>query len=532
MDTLALTNARFYTFNPDQPIAERLIIQDRKIVAAGSANEISISHFPGSKIHDLHGMTVLPSFTDSHIHLLEYGLSLRRVPCETATMQDCLKRIQEKVEKTPEGKWVIGHGWNHNIWSDNSPEKLHLDRFSPNNPIYLTHKSLHSAWANSAALKAAGISANTPDPQDGMIGRKGNGEPNGLVYESAMRLVEKAIPKPDESEREAALKAAQTELQRFGISCVHDFDGWDCYETLVKMENEGDLQLRVVKNIPFPNLEQGIETDIRSGQGSDLLSFGWLKLFADGALGPQTAAMLTPFAGSESKGMLFIDREMVIEIGHKAMSAGISLAIHAIGDRANREVLYGYAQLQKDGLFQIPSLKPRIEHVQLIRPEDIPRLAQIGVIASMQPIHAVSDRDMADRYWGDRCEYAYPWDSVQRSGANLIFGSDAPVESPNPFWGIFAAVSRSSLGVDVPRPVWTANQRVKLSEALTAYTIQPHLTGRPLYKTGRLQASYSADLIALQKDIFTLPENEIAALLPAATMINGEWVHSSSFEIQ
>lgn len=532
MDTLVLTNARFYTFNPNQPIVDRLIIQDRKIIAAGSADEIPLDLLPDAKISDLHGLTVLPAFTDSHIHMLEYGLSLRRVPCETASMQECLKRVSERVKKTPPGKWVLGHGWNHNIWTGGLPDKLLLDRFSPINPVYLTHKSLHSGWANSAALKAAGISRNSPNPQDGRIGRNLDGEPNGLVYESAIRLVESAIPIPDESEREAALKAAQTELQRFGISCVHDFDNWDCYETLARMEKEGTLKLRVVKNIPFIKLAQALESGIKSGQGSDLLSFGWLKLFADGALGPQTAAMLSPFAGSESNGMLFLDSEMLIEIGQKAMPAGISLAVHAIGDRANREVLNGYAQLQMDGLLHIPSLKPRIEHVQLVRPEDISKFAQLGVIASMQPIHAVSDRDMADRYWGDRCDNAYAWNSVIHSGANLIFGSDAPVESPNPFWGVFSAVSRSSIGLDAPRSAWTPHQQVKLNEALAAYITQPQLTAKPLFKTGKLQAGNSADLIVLQSDLFKIPEKEIASILPAATMVNGEWVFKSSFGIQ
>ncbi len=532
MDTHVLTNARCYTFNPEKPIAERLLIKDRKIIATGNADEIPLDSYPKSKISDLQGMTVLPAFTDSHIHLLEYGLSLRRVLCETPTRQACLDRVRERVEMTPERKWVLGHGWNHNIWPDGLPDKELLDRFSADHPIYLTHKSLHSSWANSAALKAAGISKNSADPQGGSIGRHENGEPNGLVYEGAMRLVENAIPKPDKSERRAALHSAQTELLRFGISCVHDFDGWDCYETLVEMVKEGLLKLRVVKNIPYPNLEQVIESGIKSGQGSELLSFGWLKLFADGALGPQTASVLTNYLGSDNKGMLLLDSEMIIEIGQKAMSAGISLAVHAIGDRANREVLNGYAQLKQGGYSHIPSLMPRIEHVQLISPEDIPRLSQMGITASMQPIHAVSDRDMADRYWGEACENAYVWNSVLRSGANLIFGSDAPVESPNPFWGIFSAVSRSSIGIEAARTVWTPKQRIKLNETLAAYITQPQLAAKPGLPAGRLQKGYCADLVVLPRDIFNVPEKEIASILPVATMVNGEWVYPSPFGIQ
>ncbi|MDP2988992.1 MAG: amidohydrolase, partial [Kiritimatiellota bacterium] len=354
----------------------------------------------------------------------------------------------------------------HNIWPEGTPDKKDLNSFSPENPVYLTHKSLHSAWSNSAALNAAGITRNTPDLKGGVIGRSPEGEPDGILYEAAMRLVENAIPKPDAEERKAALNAAQIELHRFGITSVHDFDGWDCYESLVNMETESELKLRVVKNIPFPNLGQAIEAGIISGGGSEMLSFGWLKLFADGALGPQTAAMLAPYEGSNSTGMLLLDNEDIIETGHKAMSAGISLAVHAIGDRANREALNGYAQLFENNLFRKSALKPRIEHVQLITPEDTPRLARLGITASMQPVHAVSDRDMADRYWGNRCGSAYAWNSVLQTGAKLIFGSDAPVESPNPFWGLFASISRSSLGNEAPRTPWTPHQRISLNDAL------------------------------------------------------------------
>jgi predicted amidohydrolase YtcJ len=532
METLVLTNSKTYTFDPFKPTAERLVIQDGKITAVGTASDLPLDSFPSANVVDLHGMTVLPGYTDSHIHLMQYGLALRRVNCETPTKADCIQRVQDRVKKTPEGKWIIGHGWNQNIWVDIPPDKKDLDRISPQNPVYLTHKSLHCAWVNTSALNSAGISKETPDPKDGLIGRLSDGEPNGIIYESAMNLVEKIIPKPDAIEMDTALKAAQAELNLFGITSVHDFDDWDCYESLNKMESEGTLKLRVTKNIPFVNLDQAIKTGIKSGSGSELLRFGWLKLFADGALGPQTAAMLEPYEGSNSTGMLFLDCEDIIETGQKAMSAGISLAVHAIGDRANREVLNGYAQLFKDQYFLKAALRPRIEHVQLISPEDVLKFSQLGITASMQPIHAVSDRDMADRYWGKRCSYSYAWNSLMNSGAQLIFGSDAPVDSPNPFWGIFSAISRSSLGNEAPRKAWTPEQRITLNKALFAYIIQPLLSAQPGYKSIGLQSGHSADLVVLPKDIFVLSGEEIAAMKPAATMINGEWVYNSSFEIQ
>jgi predicted amidohydrolase YtcJ len=532
METLVLTNSKIFTFDPNKPTAERLVIRGGRIAAAGSAREIPLDSFPGASIIDLHGLTVLPGFTDAHIHMMQFGLSLCRVNCETHTKAECIQRVYERVKETSEGKWILGHGWNQNIWPEGSPDKNDLDMISPENPVYLTHKSLHSSWANFSALDASGITKASPDPKDGLIGRFSNGEPNGILYESATQLVEKVIPKPDAAERETALMAAQTELHRFGITSVHDFDNWDCFDSLRNMESKGTLSIRVTKNIPFSNLEQAIDAGIKSGSGSEMLGFGWLKLFADGALGPQTAAMLEPYEGSNSTGMLFLGCEDIIEVGQKAMPAGISLAVHAIGDRANREVLNGYTQLYKDQLFLKTALKPRIEHVQLIAPDDIPKFSQLGVIASMQPIHAVSDRDMADRYWGERSGYSYAWNSLLNSGAQLIFGSDAPVESPNPYWGIFSAISRSSLGNEAPRTAWTPDQRINLNKALYAYIIQPHLSAYPNHRSGRLQAGYPADLVVLPNDIFQLTNAEIASILPLATMVNGEWAYKPSFGIQ
>jgi predicted amidohydrolase YtcJ len=532
METLVLVNSKIHTFDPKKQNAERLVIKEGKIAAAGTSSDIPIDSFPGARVIDLNGMTVIPGFTDSHIHLMQYGLSLRRINVEAPTKEECIRRVEIRVKESLKGRWVLGHGWNQNSWAEGTPNKEDLDSVSPENPVFLTHKSLHSAWVNSATLIICGISRNTSNPKDGCIGRLPDGEPDGILYESAMQLAEKAIPKPDSAEREAALMAAQTELIRFGITRVHDFDDWDCLDSLSKMETEGKLKLRIIKNIPFPNLDQSIEAGIKSGSGREMLSFGWLKLFADGALGPQTAAMINPYEGSNSTGMLFLDREDIIEIGRKAMSAGISLAVHAIGDKANQEVLNGYAQLKNTGYFLKTALKPRIEHVQLISLEDIDKFSSLGIIASMQPIHAVSDRDMADRFWGKRSEFSYAWNSLLKSGAQLLFGSDAPVESPNPFWGLFATVSRSSSGNEAPRTAWTPEQRISLANALSAYIVQPHLSVKSDHPSVRLQTGYPADLVVLPKDILALSGEEIASILPAATMINGEWVFRSSFEIQ
>ena len=395
-----LTNCRIYTFNPRQPAAEALAIQDGRILAVGSRADIAALAERNSIVEDMGGCVLLPALTDAHIHLLEYGFSLQRVNCETTTRSECLLRVRERVEQTPASQWVLGHGWNHNVWPEGIGSKEMLDTFSPENPIYLTHKSLHSGWANSAALHLSGIHEDSLDPQSGVFQRDADGHLTGIVLESAMRVVEAAIPHPDRNTCVNALSLAQANLLAFGITSVHDFDPWDAYTALAAMQEDHQLNLRVVKGIPYPTLDEAIAAGLQSGQGSEHLSIGWLKLFADGALGPQTAAMLAPYEGTDSTGMLFLQGEDIVEIGSKALPHGISLAVHAIGDLANHEIINGYAQLDELGLIKKAALPARIEHVQLIDPRDIPRLAQHNITASMQPIHATSDRHMADRYWG------------------------------------------------------------------------------------------------------------------------------------
>jgi predicted amidohydrolase YtcJ len=432
MQKRVLTNAQVHSFTQDDQPADTVVIEKGHISAIGKASEI-IPQFNGSaKIEDLRQSILMPSFSDAHIHLLAYGLSLQRVNVETPTKRNCLDRIANCVKNTDPEKWIIGHGWNQNIWADGYGSIEDLDKLSTQHPIYLTHKSLHSGWANSYALEKAGINHHTPDPEGGTIQRNASGEPTGILLESAMRMVESVIPEPNVSERETAILEAQTALHRYGITAAHDFDPWSVYETLDDLHTKGKLTLRVTKGIPESFLDSAIEKKLKSGSGNDWIKIGWLKLFSDGALGPQTAAMISPYENSQSLGMLFLSREDVVAYGEKALPSGIGLAIHAIGDRANHEVLLAMSDLNKRGLLKMPALGSRIEHLQLIRGEDIQMFPALNVTASMQPIHAISDMDMADTYWGKRCVNSYAWRSVLQIGAQMIFGSDAPVESPHP----------------------------------------------------------------------------------------------------
>jgi len=528
MQKRVLTNAQVHSFTQDDQPADTVVIEEGHISAIGKANEIIPQINNSVKIEDLRQSILMPSFTDAHIHLLAYGLSLQRINVESATKRNCLGLIANLVKNTGPRKWIIGHGWNHNIWPDGYGSKKDLDKLSTQHPIYLTHKSLHSGWANSFALKKAGINHQTPDPDGGTIQRDASGEPTGILIESAMRIVESVIPVPDASERETAILKAQTSLHRFGITAAHDFDPWSLFETLDDLHATGKLSLRVTKGIPESFLDTAIKKKLKSGIGNDWLKIGWLKLFSDGALGPQTAAMLSPYENSQSLGMLLLSHEDIAAYGEKALPRGISLAVHAIGDRANHEVLLAMSDLKKGGLLEMPILKPRIEHVQLIRGEDIPMFPALDVTASMQPIHAISDKDMAETFLGKRCVDSYAWKSILQIGAQMIFGSDAPVESPNPFYGLHAAVSRKILGeASEKESSWIPKQCVNLQAALKAYTSTPPAVGGFGNIIGKIKLGYAADFVLLPPDFFDLPSDDIQFVLPLATMSNGKWVYKN-----
>ncbi len=525
--TIYLTNARVHTLDARAPFADTIAIRAGRISAIGQAADI-LPATGRAEIEDLGGKTVIPGLCDAHIHLLQYGLSLARVDCETINRGACLDRLRQRAESARPGEWVAGHGWNHNVWPEGAGSKEDLDEIFPRNPVYLTHKSLHSAWVNSAALQSAGINAQTPDPTDGRIERDARGEPTGILFESVMRLVEAILPPPTAQQRKNALLASQQSLLEMGITRVHDFDAWECYQTLAELDEAGLLKLRAVKNIPASHLDKAIAHGLRSGSGSTNIKIGWLKLFADGALGPQTAAMLEPYEGSDSRGMLFLESRQIVETGKKALAAGISPAIHAIGDRANREVLDGYEVLAAQGYLGNARLRPRIEHVQLITPADMARLATLGVVASMQPIHAVSDMRMADLHWGARCKYAYAWQSLKQAGARIIFGSDSPVESPNPFLGVHAAVTRQSRGDMNHHSPWHPQERLTLVEALRAYATRLTDLGATSSEPSGLTPGAWADLCLLPCDIFKEEPDALVDIRPEAVMVAGNWVHQST----
>jgi hypothetical protein len=518
-----LYNARVYTLDKSSPLASAIVVDHGEVLAVGG-DEL-LSEFVAAPKQDLGGRVVLPGFTDAHLHLHYYAMALQKVDCETDTLDECLRRVRDRALSAQPGKWILGHGWNQNVWGS-WPCAADIDQIVPNHPVYLTAKSLHAAWANSVALKLANINAGTPDPKDGKIQRDESGEPTGILLENAVALVGSLVPEPSLTALADAIERAQPIFWKMGLTGVHDFDRRDSFMALQQLHAHGRLKLRVTKNIPVESLEHAFELGLRTGFGDDWLRIGSVKAFMDGALGPRTAAMFQAYDGEpDNNGILNLDGEQLFELGRRAADGGLGMTVHAIGDRANHEVLNAYEQLRAYETDKgLPHLRHRIEHVQILHPDDVPRLARLDVIASMQPIHATSDMLMADKYWGERTAYAYALKSQFEVGAHVAFGSDAPVESPNPFWGIHAAVTRRRADGSPGSAGWHSEQRLSMQQAIEGFTTGAAYAAYAENRQGKLAAGCLADLIVLDTDPFACDPSEVKDLQSSATMVGGEWV--------
>ncbi|KAA3644962.1 MAG: amidohydrolase [Chloroflexi bacterium] len=527
-----LYNANIHTLDADQPHATTLAIDDHaphagRILAIGTDDFIQAEFSHRSEAEDMQGRTLIPGLTDAHLHLRSYAHSLDKVDCVTQTRQECLDRVAEKAETLEPDVWLLGHGWNQNHWSEGFGTAADLDAAAPQNPVYLSASSLHAAWANSAALKAAGIDNNTPDPPNGEIQRDAEGNPTGILFESAMQLISGVIPQPSHADNVAAIKTAQEHLWPMGLTGVHDFDRRRSFLALQDLHANGDLQLRVLKHIPVERLDYALGVGLRSGFGDDLLRIGSVKVFMDGALGPHTAAMFAPYEDEpDNRGMLFMDGEELFEYAQQAALGGLGMTVHAIGDRANHETLLAFENLR---IFEkqeaLSARRHRIEHVQVLDAADLNRLADLDVIASVQPIHATSDMQAVDAYWGARGEHAYAFRTLLEAGTQLAFGSDAPVESPNPFWGIHAAVTRQRADGSPGTDGWYPGQRLSVLEAMQAYTSGAAFAAGMEDRLGMLKAGSLADLLVLDTDPFTSDPSELKDIVPQATMLGGDWVY-------
>jgi predicted amidohydrolase YtcJ len=525
-----LLNARIYTLNPAQPEVTALAICRDRIVATGDDDTIRALAGDKTRIDNADGRPVIPGLTDAHIHWEGVAHSLTSVDVfEVPSKAEAVRRVAAHAQRAAPGEWIIGRGWTQASWADRAfPTAADLDAAAPHNPVYLAAKSGHAAWVNSQALRLAGITAGTPDPQGGSIPRDASGQPTGILLEDpAMSLVWSIVPNPTPEQTADWMAEAQQLAWAAGLTCLHDYDNPSCMVALQLLREQGRLGLRVVKQINAPWAEHAHELGIRFGFGDEWLRIGAVKIFADGALGPRTAAMIEPYEGEpENYGIVVTDKEEMAELVNRASAAGLPSAIHAIGDRAVHDVLDVYQVVRgEEAAHGVPraARRHRIEHVQLIHPDDGHRLGELGIIASMQPIHATSDWEMADHYWGQRVRWSYNWRLQIEAGAVLAFGSDAPVEPFEPLKGIFAAVTRRRPDGAPGPDGWFPEARLDVDTALRGFTQGPAYAAGMERDLGMIAPGYLADLVVLDRDLYAVPPDEILHTQVLGTMIGGEW---------
>jgi len=526
---LVLFNGRIYTMDDQLPLAQAVAVRSGRILAVGDDVEIRALAGPDTEQWDLHGGAVLPGLTDAHIHLVGYGLSLTQVQLDgLASLQEAVARVAERARTAKAGAWIRGRGWNRNLWPGAPfPSKHDLDPVTSQNPVYLRSKDGHAAWVNTLALQKAGLARETPDPPGGQFERDPEtGELTGVLKEEpAIQVIEEAAGPVPLEERLEAIYAAVGRLHSMGIVGVHVPEEQHELAALQSVWLQGELALRVNIMIPDKHLGGALQMGLRAGLGDEFLRLCAVKVYADGSLGSRTADMFEPYDDEpDNHGIAVTSSERLSQLVADCTAGGWSMAVHALGDRANSRVLDALEEHWRE--WSQRGLRMRIEHVQLLSPQDVPRLGTMGVIASMQPIHCPSDMIMAQRHWGARCSGAYAWRSLLESGAVLAFGSDAPVEDPDVLRGIFAAVTRQRED-GAPSGGWYPEQCLTVPEAVYAYTMgAAYASGEERIK-GSLSVGKQADMAVLSQDIFDLPPQEILNTRVEATILAGEVVYSA-----
>jgi predicted amidohydrolase YtcJ len=533
---LVLLNGRVYTMDMDRPSAQAVAVQGNRILAVGADADLRSILCPGGKEVDLRGRAVIPGLIDAHVHFGWHSLAIHQEQVNldnVPSKAEALARVAEAVSMASPGQWIRGGGWNKNVWPDPAfPTAADLDAVAPDHPVALADKSRHATWVNSRTLKVAGITAATDDPPGGKILRDRAASPTGILLETAEDLVYEVIPEPDLDTMVAALRKGIVQAQGLGLTGLHDPGHPLVLAALQVLRMEGQLGLRVLIHIPSDGLESAAKLGLRSGFGDEYLRIGGVKIFADGALGPQSAHMLAAYEGTiDNMGIPTHTADEMDQMVRRAHESGLSVTVHAIGDAANRAVLDAIEKAQVAGRraqsATAPGLPDRIEHVQLLHADDVPRLARLGVIASMQPIHATSDMEMAEHHWGRRCTLAYAWHSLLESGARLALGSDCPIETLDPLAGIHAAVTRRRADGSPGPEGWTPAQRLSVTQAVHAYTLgAAHASGETHLK-GSLVPGKLADMLVLSHDIFRIDRMEIQETRVDMTVFDGRIVHRS-----
>jgi predicted amidohydrolase YtcJ len=506
--------------------ARALLVRRGRVAALGEPDALR-SIAPHATLLDLSGATLTPGLTDAHVHLTEWGFARREVELAgAASPRAAARAVADYADRAP-APWIRGRGWNPHLWRNELPTRQILDDAVGDRPVALQSHDMHALWVSSAALRAAGIDASTPDPDGGRIARDAAGEPTGLLLEWAGQLVMRALPVPPLADTLEAVRQAQAELHSLGITGVHSFPGVhltepDPLRVLLALRECGGLRLRVLQHIRADLLDHAIALGLRSGFGDDWLRIGAVKMFLDGALGSRTAWMREPYEDGSGCGMNTLDARVFRDTVARAAAAGIATTVHAIGDAA---VCLALDVLSEPGL-RVAALPHRIEHLQCCPMERLGDAAAAGIVCSMQPSHLMTDWRIADRHWGARrAAGAFALGSLLRRGTMLAFGSDAPVEPVDPRRGLQAAVARQD-DAGEPAGGWFPAERISAEEALLGYTVGPARAAGLAAPAGTLAVGAPADIVAWDIDPVLEPAR-VANMRCVATIVGGAVVHTS-----
>jgi len=534
---IILMHAKVYTVNQAQPWAEAVAIKDGKIAAVGKTSEVLKLQGPDTKVIDAKGHLVLPGFGDAHVHFMDGSLTLLGVKLDDAkTIADIQKSVKEYVATHPGDGWVLGMGWHYDAFGSTAlPDKKELDVIASDRPVFLRCFDGHTSWANSKALQMAGIDRNTPDPENGKIVRDAEGNATGALKESASELVEKIVPKPTREERLKALQAGLQEARSHGVTRIHsaggDFEYFDLYDEL---RTKGQLTARFYVSyfLDPPGLTPETLDSIEKARATyhdDWLAGGAVKTMLDGVVESHTAAMLTPYADNPAlAGKMFWApaqyQATVMELNQR----GFQIFTHAIGDGAVRLALDSYETMQKTNATS--DARPRIEHIETITAQDIPRFGKLGVIPSMQPLHAYPDADTLEVWLrnagAQREPRAFAWQSIAKDGGRLAFGSDWPVVTISPWPGVQTAVTRQT-AAGQPTGGFVPAQRLTLEQTIEAYTMGVAYAGKHEKTEGSIAPGKLADLMVVDQDLFQIDPHKIDQTQVLLTMVGGRVVYQS-----
>lgn len=522
--SLAIVNARVWTGDTRRPWADAIAVAGDRIVAVGSSAEVRKLASGTTRIIDAKGMMLVPGLIDSHVHFMSGGFGLTSVQLRDArSKEEFIRRIKVHAATLPAGAWMLEGNWDHQNWGGELPRKDWIDSVTANTPVFIQRLDGHMSLANSAALRAAGVTRDTRDVAGGLIVRDDRGDPTGVLKDNATSLVDNAVPDPLPAQEDAALDAAMKHVAEQGVTSVHNMGSWRNLEAFERAHRSGRLRTRIYAAVPLSTWERLRDRVASQGRGDAWLHVGGLKGFVDGSLGSHTAAMLAPFSDTPTDTGLFVTPpETLYAWTRGADAAGLHVIIHAIGDRANRVLLDIFERVEREN--GATNRRFRIEHAQHLAPADIQRFAPLGVIASMQPYHAIDDGRWADRFLGaERVKGTYAFRSLLDGKARLAFGSDWFVAPPTPLEGIYAAVTRRTLDDANPNG-WVPEQKISVDDALRAYTSGAAFAEYMEAEKGVLARGMLADMVLIDRDLTRVAPESIRDARVMFTIVGGRIV--------